>query len=337
MKIRAGIIGGAGYTGGELIRILLNHPGCEIVFVLSKSNSSKYLYDVHADLHGETDLKFTSPDETTGENFEAADVLFLCVGHGDAKVFIEQNTIEDKIRIIDLSQDFRLAKRSSFKNREFIYGLPELNKAKISVASNIANPGCFATALQLGLLPLAKSGLLKEVYSTGITGSTGAGQNLSATSHFSWRANNIQAYKTLNHQHLHEVYQSLHQLQSNIDPNSFEEGILSFVPWRGDFTRGIFITSQLACELDLEDLTKIYKNFYEGHPFIYVSEKQIALKQVVNTNKCAIQLEKIGKKLVIHSAIDNLLKGASGQAVQNMNLMFGIDETSGLKLKANYF
>jgi N-acetyl-gamma-glutamyl-phosphate reductase len=338
MKIRVGIIGGAGYTGGELIRILLNHPGSEIVFVLSKSNSGKYLYDVHSDLHGETDLKFTSPDEITpGKNFEAADVLFLCVGHGDAKEFIEQNTIADKVRIIDLSQDFRLAKRASFKNREFIYGLPELNKAKISAATNIANPGCFATALQLGLLPLAKAGILKEVYSTGITGSTGAGQNLSATSHFSWRSNNIQAYKSLTHQHLHEVYQSLHQLQPDIDPNSFEEGILSFVPWRGDFTRGIFITSQLSSTIESEELKKMYKDFYESHPFIYLSDKPIALKQVVNTNKCAIQLEKLGNKLVIHSAIDNLLKGASGQAVQNMNLMFGIDETQGLKLKANYF
>lgn len=338
MKIRAGIVGGAGYTGGELIRILLNHPGCEIVFVLSKSNSGKYLYDVHADLNGETDLKFTSLDEyNSGKNFEAADVLFLCVGHGDAKEFMEQNTIGDKVRIIDLSQDFRLAKRSSFKNRKFIYGLPELNKTNISSATNIANPGCFATALQLGLLPLAKAGILKEVYSTGITGSTGAGQNLSATSHFSWRSNNIQAYKSLKHQHLHEVYQSLHQLQSNIDANSFEDGILSFVPWRGDFTRGIFITSQLSCNIDAEELLKIYKDFYEGHPFTYLSEKPIALKQVVNTNKCAIQLEKAGNKLVIHSALDNLLKGASGQAVQNMNLMFGIDETIGLKLKASYF
>jgi N-acetyl-gamma-glutamyl-phosphate reductase len=338
MKIRVGIVGGAGYTGGELIRILLNHPNCDIAFVLSKSNAGKYLHDIHTDLNGETDLKFTDPKlNSTGKNFEGADVLFLCVGHSEAKEFMDQNSITDKIKVIDLSQDFRLAQGSVFKDREFIYGLPELNKAKIAVAHNIANPGCFATAIQLGLLPLAKAGVLKEIYSTGITGSTGAGQSLSTTSHFSWRANNIQAYKSLKHQHLCEIYQSLHQLQENINTTSFEDGIINFVPWRGDFTRGIFVTSQMKCDLEAEELKKLYQDFYTDHPFTFLSENAISLKQVLNTNKCALQLEKVGSKLVIHSAIDNLLKGASGQAVQNMNLMFGIGETVGLKLKASYF
>jgi len=334
--IKVGIIGGAGYTGGELIRLLLNHPNAEISFVHSKSNSGNPLHKVHQDLIGETGIIFT------GELSDDIDVLFLCTGHGEAKKFLEANEVAPHIKIIDLSNDFRLAANSFYHGkikgngeeiitRYFVYGLPELNKEQIVAAQNIANPGCFATAIQLGLLPLAKAGLLDEIYTTGITGSTGAGQGLATTSHFSWRANNIQAYKTLTHQHLGEIGQSLLQLQpkSNID--------LSFVPWRGDFTRGIFISSTLHCDLSLEEAKKLYKDFYSGHHFTIISDDAIFLKQVVNTNKCVVQLEKAGTKLVVHSAIDNLLKGASGQAVQNMNLMFGLDETAGLHLKAAGF
>ncbi len=332
----AGIIGGAGYTGGELIRILLNHPSAEIVFVNSKSNAGNYLHQVHNDLLGETELKFTNDNTPLGDG--GIDVLFLCAGHGAAKKFLEENKIVDSIKIIDLSHDFRLRQQSSINNRQFIYGLPELNRDKITKAKNVANPGCFATAIQLGLLPLAKAGLLKEVYTTGITGSTGAGQSLTPTSQFSWRANNIQAYKTFTHQHLSEVHQSLHQLQSDFPLSTSGEGSgVRFVPWRGDFTRGIFVSSQMHCNLELQDLKKIYKDYYRDHPFTFLSNDPISLKQVVNTNKCIIQLEKVGNKLVVHSAIDNLLRGASGQAVQNMNLMFGIDESAGLKLKSIAF
>lgn len=322
-KIKVGIVGGAGYTGGELIRILLNHPAVEISFINSKSNADHFVYEVHKDLQGDTDLKFSAGLS------QKIDVLFLCVGHGDAVKFLTENKIDDKIKIIDLSQDFRLGE--SVNKRKFVYGLPELNKATIKKAKNIANPGCFATAIQLGLLPLAKAGLLNEIHTTGITGSTGAGQGLNATSHFSWRANNIQAYKTLSHQHLKEIGQSMSQLHpsANVD--------LNFIPWRGDFTRGIFISSQIKFDLELKEVTTLYKKYYAAHPFVVLSDEPIFLKQVVNTNKCFIQLEKVGRKLVIHSAIDNLLKGASGQAVQNMNLMFGLEETAGLKLKANYF
>lgn len=321
-KIKAGIIGAAGYTGGELIRILLNHPYAEIVFANSKSNAGNYVHHVHSDLLGETNLKFSSQVENN------INVLFLCAGHGAAKKFLEENKIDDSIKIIDLSHDFRLAGSSQQGNRNFVYGLPELNREQIRKANNVANPGCFATAIQLGLLPLAKAGLLKNVYTTGITGSTGAGQSLSATSHFSWRANNIQPYKTFTHQHLNEVGESLQQLQNNTDM------AINFIPWRGDFARGIFVSSQLHCSWKLEDLNKLFKDFYEGHPFTVVSDEQIFIKQSVNNNKCFIYLEKVGSMLVVHSAIDNLLKGASGQAVQNMNLMFGTDECAGLKLKS---
>lgn len=324
-KIKAGIVGGAGYTGGELLRLLLNHPQTEITFINSGSNAGNAVSKIHADLIGETDLLFTA--DLSNE----IDVLFLCVGHGDAAKFLAANHIDDKIKIIDLSQDFRLLNKAAVGNRTFVYGLPELNKEAIRSATNIANPGCFATAIQLGLLPLAKAGLLNEVYTTGITGSTGAGQGLSATSHFSWRANNIQAYKTLEHQHLGEIGQSLLQLQNDSDID------ISFTPWRGDFTRGIFISSTLKCDLSIEELTGLFETFYAAHPFVIISKAPIFLKQVVNTNKCVIQLEKKASKLVVHSTIDNLLKGASGQAVQNMNLLFGMDETIGLKLKASFF
>ncbi|MBN9296519.1 MAG: N-acetyl-gamma-glutamyl-phosphate reductase [Filimonas sp.] len=324
-KVRVGIIGGAGYTGGELIRLLVNHPHAVISFVHSKSNASNLLSKVHQDLVGETDLTFT------GELSDEVDVLFLCTGHGEAKKFLEANPVASHIKVIDLSNDFRLSQHAQIGDRKFVYGLPELNKEAIKDANNIANPGCFATAIQVGLLPLAKAGLLHDIYTTGITGSTGAGQGLAATSHFSWRANNIQAYKTLTHQHLGEIGQSLLQLQpeGNVD--------LSFVPWRGDFTRGIFISSTIRTDKSYEELVALYKAFYKGQPFTIVTEEPVFLKQVVNTNKAIVQLEKVGDKLVVHSAIDNLLKGASGQAVQNMNLMFGLDETAGLKLKANFF
>lgn len=328
--IKVGIVGGAGYTGGELIRLLIHHPDVAVSFIHSRSNAGNPVSSVHQDLVGETDLKFG------GELSDDIDVLFLCVGHGEARKFLESNEINDSIRIIDLSQDFRLGKNSKFNNKQFIYGLPELNREKIRSAQNIANPGCFATCIQLGLLPLAKAGLLHEIYTTGITGSTGAGQGLSSTSHFSWRANNIQAYKTLTHQHLKEIHQSLHQLQTSFDASP-ESGALSFVPWRGDFARGIFISSTISCDMTLDELIGLYQDYYKDHPFTFLSQGEIFLKQIVNTNKCVIQVEKVGTKLVVHSATDNLLKGASGQAVQNMNLLFGLDECAGLNLKASAF
>lgn len=329
--IKVGIIGGAGYTGGELIRILLNHPDVNIQFIHSRSNAGKLVSSVHHDLVGETDMRFTdSQVSPVGGDLEGA-VLFLCLGHGESKKFLTENKISDKVKIIDLANDFRLNSQSKIGKRKFIYGLPELNRELIKKATNVANPGCFATTIQLGLLPLAKAGLLKDIYTTGITGSTGAGQSLSVTSHFSWRANNIQAYKTLTHQHLGEIGESLTQLQSGTDFN------INFVPWRGDFTRGIFISSQIQCSKSLNELNKLYEEFYAGHPFTHITKDPVFLKQVVNTNKCIIQLEKVGSLLVVHSVADNLLKGASGQAVQNMNLVFGLEEMTGLKLKANYF
>ena len=324
-KVNIGIVGGAGYTGGELLRVLLRHPNAHIAFVHSTSSAGELVSKVHADLLGDTELKFTN---TLDQNI---DVLFLCVGHGDANKFLTANEIKASIKIIDLSQDFRLAASATIGDRNFIYGLPELQREAIKSANNIANPGCFATAIQLGLLPLAARGLLKDIYTTGITGATGAGQGLSNTSHFSWRANNIQAYKTLQHQHLNEIVQSLAQLQGN------QNAEVNFVPWRGDFTRGIFVTSIISSDLSLEALYDLYNAFYEGHAFTHVSKNNIDLKQVVNTNKCLIHIEKQGNKIAIHSVVGNLLKGAVGQAVQNMNLIFGIEEGAGLQLKANYF
>ena len=332
-KVKVGIVGGAGYTGGELIRLLINHTNVDIQFIHSTSNAGKYIYEVHTDLIGETELIFTN--ELT--LVEDVSVIFLCVGHGDARKFLEANSINDNIRIIDLSQDFRLINKSTLNEKKFIYGLPELNKEAIINANNIANPGCFATAIQLGLLPLAKAGLLKDIYTTGITGSTGAGQSLSATTHFSWRANNISAYKTLQHQHCNEIHQSLNQLQSSFPLIPYGDNGLNFIPWRGDFTRGIFVSSTIECTLLFDEVKLLYKEFYQDHSFTHYSEKLIDLKQVVNTNKCLINIEKHGNKIVVHSAIDNLLKGASGQAVQNMNLMFGLSETAGLRLKATGF
>ncbi len=327
MKIKAGIIGGAGYTGGEMLRILVNHPQVEIAFVNSSSNAGNLISDVHTDLFGDTELKFTD------QILQDIDVLFLCVGHGDAKKFLEANPIDAKVKIIDLSQDFRLSQNSKFKiqnlNREFVYGLPELNKDKIASAQNIANPGCFATCIQMGLLPLASKGLLQsEVHINATTGSTGAGQSLSKTSHFSWRNNNLSIYKAFEHQHLGEIGESLTQLQGEV------KEALNFIPQRGDFTRGILAAMYVESDLTEEAAYELYESYYASHPFTHVSRKNIDLKQVVNTNKCLIHLEKHGNKLFIISIIDNLLKGASGQAVQNMNLMFGLEETVGLKLKA---
>lgn len=327
MKI--GIIGGAGYTGGELIRVLLGHPHAFISFVHSRSNAGNPISAVHRDLVGETELCFTADINT-----DEVDVLFLCLGHGESKKFLSEHSFHSRLRIIDLANDFRLnidGARPEYNGLPFVYGLPELNRELIHSSQLIANPGCFATAIQLGLLPLAKEGLLKDVFTTGITGSTGAGQGFSETSHFSWRHSNIQAYKTLSHQHVPEIQQSIKQISGN------KEAVIHFVPWRGDFTRGIFISSQLKCSLTKEEIDSMYQDFYQNQPFTHVISEPLYLKQVVNTNKCLIQIEKKEDQLVVHTAIDNLLKGAVGQAVQNMNLMMGIDETAGLQLKASYF
>jgi N-acetyl-gamma-glutamyl-phosphate reductase len=323
-KINIGIVGGAGYTAGELIRLLIHHPNANIVFVHSNSNAGKPLHAVHNDLIGDTDIFFTD------KIVQDVDVIFLCVGYTEARKFLQENTIVATTKIIDLSHDFRLEAYNNIGERKFVYGLPELNREAIKTASNIANPGCFATCIQLGLLPFAKEKILNTIHTTGITGSTGAGQSMQATSHFSWRVNNIQAYKTLSHQHVDEIKQSLQQLQGS-------ESILHFVPWRGDFARGIFVTSYCQSNLTLEEANNLYKKFYASHPFVHVSDEMIDLKQVVNTNKAVVYIEKIGDQLVVHSAIDNLLKGASGQALQNMNLMFGLEENAGLNLKASKF
>jgi N-acetyl-gamma-glutamyl-phosphate reductase len=320
-SIQAGIIGGAGYTGGELLRILIHHPHVKVVFVHSKSNVGKPVPDVHTDLVGETDLVFEN------KLHEAIDVLFLCVGHGEAKKFLTENPVGDSTRIIDLSQDHRLEEEG-----EWVYGLPELNKKQIVTAKRIANPGCFATAIQLGLLPLASGKKLKdEVHVTATTGSTGAGQSFSSTSHFSWRQNNLNVYKPFEHQHLQEIGKSLIQLQRDFDRH------INFIPYRGSFTRGIMASMYTTSDMDLDEAAGQYREYYTGHPFVHISKTGIDLKQVVNTNKCLLHLSKHGNKLMITSVIDNLLKGASGQAVQNMNLQFGLGETAGLKLKASYF
>jgi N-acetyl-gamma-glutamyl-phosphate reductase len=320
--IRIGIAGGAGYTGGELLRILVNHSQAEIVFVHSNSNAGKPVSDVHTDLFGDTDIKFS---DTLSQDI---DVLFLCVGHGDARKFLDANPIAERIKIIDLSQDFRLSQNSIHGNRKFVYGLPELNKEAIKNADNIANPGCFATCIQIGLLPLAASGNLNaEVHINATTGSSGAGQSPGATTHFSWRNNNLSIYKAFEHQHLNEIGESLIQLQKGFNKE------LSFIPQRGNFTRGILAAMYLESDLSLEEAQQIYVNYYASHPFTHLSRKNIDLKQVVNTNKALVYLEKHGSKLFIISIIDNLLKGASGHAVQNMNLMFGLEETEGLRLK----
>lgn len=324
-KIRIGIVGSAGYTGGELLRILLRHPQAEIIFIHSKSNAGNPVSAVHRDLAGETELRFSADYQTD------VDVWFFCVGHGEAQELLDKTPLPDHLRIIDLSQDFRLSTHSQQGKRRFVYGLPELNRAAIAEARNIANPGCFATAIQLSLLPLARAGILQTVHVTGITGATGAGQSLQPTQHFAWRADNISAYKTLTHQHLGEIRQSLEQASGH------KPAPVHFIPWRGDFTRGIFSSVCTVFEGKMKDVYELFEAFYHTHPFTHVSREPIDLKQVVNTNKCLLHLEKLDDQLVIHAAIDNLLKGASGQAVQNMNLMFGLEETAGLRLKASSF
>nr|WP_297161754.1 N-acetyl-gamma-glutamyl-phosphate reductase [uncultured Dysgonomonas sp.] len=321
--IKAGIIGGAGYTAGELIRLLINHPQVELVFVNSTSNAGNKLTDVHGGLLGETEMTFT--DQLP---YNEINVLFFCTAHGDTKKFLDSNNVPENLKIIDLSTDYR----KESPEHEFVYGLPELNRERIKKAKRIANPGCFATAIQLALLPLAKAQLLNtEVHVNAITGSTGAGVKPSATSHFSWRENNISVYKAFEHQHLGEIRQSLNQLQ-----NSFSEDI-NFIPVRGNFTRGIFASIYLNFAGTEEDAVKLYKDFYKDSPFVIITDKNPDLKQVVNTNKCVLYVEKHGNKLLILSCIDNLVKGASGQAVHNLNLIFGLEETEGLKLKATGF
>ena len=321
-KVKVGIVGGAGYTGGETTRLILNHPAAELQFVHSRSNAGNPLYHVHPDLIGETELDFT-------DSLQEVDVVFLCLGHGESKKFVQENRFPAETKIIDLSQDFRLGESAA--ERVFVYGLPEVNRDSLKGAQNVANPGCFATAIELGLIPLANAGILKDTFTTGITGSTGAGQKLQNTTQFTWRVNNISAYKTLTHQHLKEINQTLRQLQPEFN------GEVNFIPWRGDFARGIYVSSCVSVDASLDEIRKLYRDFYKDHPFTVVSDSMIYLKQVVNTNKCMIGLEKENGKLVIHSAIDNLLKGASGQAVQNMNLMCGLDEAAGLKLKSSVF
>ena len=325
IMIKTGIIGGAGYTAGELLRLLINHPMVEITFIHSSSNAGNKISDVHSGLFGETELTFTD-----GMPFECIDLLYLCMGHGDSKKFMETHgeNLPKSLKIIDLANDFRL----KTDGNNFLYGLPELDRKNIKSAKYVANPGCFATCIQLALLPLAKNGLLKgEVHVNAITGSTGAGQKPTDSTHFSWRNSNISIYKPFQHQHLPEIKQSLAQLQNDYD------GVINFIPVRGDFARGIFATTYLDCELDVNVVKAMFEEFYADHPFTFVANKTIDLKQVVNTNKGIVQVEKFGNKLLITSIIDNLLKGASGQAVQNMNLMFGLDERLGLNLKSSAF
>ena len=325
-KISAGIIGGAGYTGGELIRLLLLHPNVAIAFVQSNSNAGKPVFSVHTDLLGETQLAFTASHNAN------VDVLFLCGGHNAAREFMEQNNLPEGITVIDLSQDFRHNATNSIGNRSFVYGLPELNREEIKKAKSIANPGCFATAIQLALLPLASAHKLEsEIHVNATTGSTGAGQALSSTTHFSWRDSNLSVYKAFEHQHVKEITESLTALQRGLSSE------ILFVPQRGNFTRGILASVYTKCSLTQEELTALYSSYYATHPFVVISGKEVDVKQVVNTNRCFLHVTKHGEYVLITSVIDNLLKGASGQAVQNMNLIFGLDEKAGLQLKPSAF
>ena len=320
--IKVGILGAAGYTGGELIRLLLNHPEAEIVFANSESNAGNLVSDVHEGLIGETDLKFT--DEMP---FDQVDVVFFCFGHGKSEAFLKEHTIPEGVKIIDLAQDFRIK-----GDHDYVYGLPEINKGDIQKAQHLANPGCFATCIQVALLPAAKMGLLKkDVAVNAITGSTGAGQKPGATTHFSWRMGNLSIYKAFTHQHLAEIKQSLIQVQGSLDVD------IDFIPYRGDFARGIFCTAVIKTEAEGSDVVAAYQDFYKDATFTHYSDKAIDLKQVVNTNKALVHVDCFEGKVLVTSAIDNLLKGAVGQAVQNMNIMFGLDESSGLRLKASAF
>ena len=321
-KIQAGIIGASGYTGGELIRLLLHHPNAEINFAYSRTHQGKTLASIHTDLFGDTTLQFTdtiNPD---------VDVVFTCLPHGETGEFLKTHPFSDNVKLIDLSNEFRL--RTTAVN--YVYGLPEINKNKIKSAQKIANPGCFATAIQLAVLPLAQHNLLQsDVHISGTTGSTGAGNKLTASSHFTWRNNNFSTYKAFTHQHLDEIGESVLQLQP-----SFNSAI-NFIPHRGNFTRGILISAYLEIENDIEELKNLYRNFYQSSPFVFISDVNIDIKQVVNTNKCLLYLEKHGSQLLVTAVLDNLLKGASGQAVQNMNLLFGFDEMNGLQLKPSAY
>lgn len=337
--IKIGILGAAGYTGGELIRILLNHPEAEIVFANSESNAGNLVSDVHEGLIGDTDLCFT--DQMP---FDKVDVVFFCFGHGKSEAFLKEHTIPDNVKIIDLAQDFRIK-----GNHDYVYGLPEIYRSEIATCKHLANPGCFATCIQEGLLPLAKAGLLThDVAVNAITGSTGAGQKPGATTHFSWRNNNFSVYKLFTHQHLHEICQTLNDLRPASAPRAVDtldegydaDGItIDFIPYRGDFARGIFCTEVVTCDKapDPDAVVELYKNFFKDAAFTHYSDKPLDLKQVVNTNKALVHVEVFGKKIVVTSIIDNLLKGAVGQAVQNMNIMFGLDEKAGLNLKATAF
>ena len=329
--IRIGILGAAGYTGGELIRLLVNHPEAEIVFANSESNAGNLVADVHEGLLGDTDLRFTD-----AMPFDEVDVVFFCFGHGKSEQFLQEHTIPAHVKIIDLAQDFRIAAPT----HDYVYGLPEIHKAQIQQCQHLANPGCFATCIQLGLLPLAKAGLLThDVAVNAITGSTGAGQKPVGTTHFSWRTDNMSVYKVFTHQHLHEIRQSLTELQGSLDAS------IDFIPYRGDFARGIFCTEVVKFDgaegsptnPTAEQLADMYRTFYADAAFTHYVDKALDLKQVVNTNKALVHIDKFGNKAVITCIIDNLLKGAVGQAVQNMNLMFGVDEKAGLGLKANAF
>lgn len=337
--IKVGILGAAGYTGGELIRLLLNHPEVEIVFANSESNAGNKVYDVHEGLLGDTELKFTSEMP-----FEKVDVVFFCFGHGKSEAFLKEHSIPANVKIIDLAQDFRIK-----GDHDYVYGLPEIHREEIAQCQHLANPGCFATCIQLGLLPLAKEGLLtKDIAVNAITGSTGAGQKPGATTHFSWRNNNFSVYKLFTHQHLHEICQTLNELKpaeaphvvDTLDEGYDTEGItVDFIPYRGDFARGIFCTTVVTLDQRPveSDIIALYKAFYEQAAFTHYSDKALDLKQIVNTNKGLVHIEVFGRKVVITSMIDNLLKGAVGQAVQNMNIMFGLDERAGLNLKASAF
>ena len=321
--IRVGILGAAGYTGGELIRLLINHPEAEIVFANSESNAGNMVAEVHEGLYGDCDLKFTSEMP-----FDKVDVVFFCFGHGKSEAFLKEHTIPANVKIIDLAQDFRL----EAEGNDYVYGLPEINKERIAKAQHVANPGCFATCIQLGLLPAANMGLLTEdVAVNAITGSTGAGQKPSSTTHFSGRMGNMSIYKAFTHQHVPEIKQSLRQVQGRLDAD------IDFIPYRGDFARGIFATEVVKTDKPLEEIVEGYKAFYKDARFTHYVDKAIDMKQVVNTNKALVHCDKFGDKLLVTSTIDNLLKGAVGQAVQNMNIMFGIDEAAGLNLKSSAF
>ena len=324
-KIKVGIVGGSGYTGGELIRLLINHPNVDITFINSKTYTGKKVVDIHKDLIGELEMKFIG-------KIKDCDVMFLCLGHNKSEEFLRKTSINRKTKIIDLSQDYRIEKSfiGNDEKRDFIYGLPELYKNEIKTAKNISNPGCFATAIEISLIPsIEKKYIHGEVHTNAITGSTGAGVVPSKTTHFSWRNNNVSNYNVFNHRHLNEIYLHLNQICNEVKIN--------FIPIRGNFSRGIFCTSYFKSDVTVEEINEVYKIYYKNHPFVHISENEISLKEVINTNKCILHVSKVNDKILITSIIDNLIKGASGQAIQNMNLISGFEEMTGLKLKSSIF